>query len=149
MGRVFSTHWRDDECIQVSVGKPGNSRLLERPRRNWEDNIKMDLAEIGWGAVNYEYINLAQNMNHIEQAADVVTSLSLIRDLSGSNLGRDTIILTEVSHDFPQSTQENIATVSQIRPRPLPHELFPIQYALIILPLMLYSVRVIQVTTKK
>jgi hypothetical protein len=31
------------------VGKPEGRRPLERPRRRWEDNIKMDLQEVGWG----------------------------------------------------------------------------------------------------
>jgi hypothetical protein len=32
------------------VGKPEGRRPLERPRCRWEDNIKMDLREVGWGA---------------------------------------------------------------------------------------------------
>jgi hypothetical protein len=32
------------------VGKPEGRRPLERPRRRWEDNIKMDLRGVGWGA---------------------------------------------------------------------------------------------------
>jgi hypothetical protein len=32
---------------RVSVGKPGGKRPLGRPRRRWEDNIKMDLQEVG------------------------------------------------------------------------------------------------------
>jgi hypothetical protein len=31
------------------VGKPEGKRLLGRPRPRWEDGIKMDLREIGWG----------------------------------------------------------------------------------------------------
>jgi hypothetical protein len=31
-------------------GKPEGSRPLGRPRRRWEDNIKMDLREVGWTA---------------------------------------------------------------------------------------------------
>jgi hypothetical protein len=34
---------------RVLVGKPEGKRPLERPRRRWEDGIKMDLREIGWG----------------------------------------------------------------------------------------------------
>jgi hypothetical protein len=34
---------------RVSVGKPKGRRLLGRPRRRWEDEIKMDLKEVGWG----------------------------------------------------------------------------------------------------
>jgi hypothetical protein len=31
------------------VGKPEGRRPLGRPRRRWEDNIKIDLREVGWG----------------------------------------------------------------------------------------------------
>jgi hypothetical protein len=34
---------------RVLVVKPGGKRALERPRRRWEDNIKMDLQEVGCG----------------------------------------------------------------------------------------------------
>jgi hypothetical protein len=36
---------------RVLVGKPEGKRPLGRPRRRWEDGIKMDLKEIGWGGV--------------------------------------------------------------------------------------------------
>jgi hypothetical protein len=36
---------------RVLVGKPDGKRPLERPRRRWEDGIKMDLREIGPGGV--------------------------------------------------------------------------------------------------
>jgi hypothetical protein len=42
---------------KVLVGKPEGKRPLERPRHRWEDGIKMDLEEIGWGGV--EWIHLA------------------------------------------------------------------------------------------
>jgi hypothetical protein len=32
------------------VGRPEGRRALGRPRRRWEDNIKMDLQEVRWGA---------------------------------------------------------------------------------------------------
>jgi len=32
------------------VGKPEGNRPLGRPRNGWEDDIKMDLQEVGWGA---------------------------------------------------------------------------------------------------
>jgi hypothetical protein len=35
---------------KVLVGKPAGKRPLGSPRRRWEDNIKMDLMEVGWGA---------------------------------------------------------------------------------------------------
>jgi hypothetical protein len=34
---------------RVLVGKPEGKRPLRRPRRRWEDEIKMNLREIGWG----------------------------------------------------------------------------------------------------
>ena len=32
---------------RVLVGKPEGKRPLDRPRRTWEDNIKMDIQEVG------------------------------------------------------------------------------------------------------
>jgi hypothetical protein len=34
---------------KVLVGKPNRKKPLGRPRRRWEDGIRMDLGEIGWG----------------------------------------------------------------------------------------------------
>jgi hypothetical protein len=41
------------------VGKPEGRRPLGRPRRRWENNIKMDLREVGWEAI--DWTDLAQN----------------------------------------------------------------------------------------
>jgi hypothetical protein len=38
--------------------KPEGRRPLGRPRRRWEDNIKMDLREVGWGGM--DWISVAQ-----------------------------------------------------------------------------------------
>jgi hypothetical protein len=35
---------------RVLVGKPEAKIPLRRPRHRWEDNIKMDLQEVGWRA---------------------------------------------------------------------------------------------------
>jgi hypothetical protein len=37
-------------AYRALVGKPEGRRQLGKPRRRWEDNIKMDLREVGWGA---------------------------------------------------------------------------------------------------
>jgi hypothetical protein len=37
------------KVYKVLVGKPEGKRPLGRPRRRWEDGIKMDLREIGSG----------------------------------------------------------------------------------------------------
>jgi len=44
---------------KVLVGKPGGKRPLVRPRRRWENNIKMDLQEVGCGGM--DWIELAQD----------------------------------------------------------------------------------------
>jgi len=43
---------------RVLVGKPEGKRPLGRPRRRWEDNIKIDLQEVGCGGM--DWIGLAQ-----------------------------------------------------------------------------------------
>jgi hypothetical protein len=43
----------------ILVGKPEGKRPLRRPRRMWEDNIRMDLREIGCSGM--EWIDLAQD----------------------------------------------------------------------------------------
>ena len=37
-------------ALKVLVGKPEGERALVRLRHRWEDNIKMDLQEVGWEA---------------------------------------------------------------------------------------------------
>ena len=44
---------------RVLVGKPEGKRPLARPRRRWEDNIKMDLQEVGGG--HGDWVELAQD----------------------------------------------------------------------------------------
>jgi len=44
---------------RVLVGKPEGKRQLGRPRRRWEDNIKMDLQEVGVG--RGDWMELAQD----------------------------------------------------------------------------------------
>jgi hypothetical protein len=44
---------------RLLVGKPEGKRQLRRPRRRWEDNIKMDLQEVGGG--REDWMELAQD----------------------------------------------------------------------------------------
>jgi hypothetical protein len=41
---------------RVLVGKSEGKRPLGRPRRRWEDNIKMDLLEVGRGGMDWIYL---------------------------------------------------------------------------------------------
>jgi hypothetical protein len=50
MGGACSTHGGEERLYRVLVGKPEEKRPLGRPWHRWEDNIQMDLWEVGWGA---------------------------------------------------------------------------------------------------
>jgi hypothetical protein len=43
-------------AYMILVGNPEGKRPLGRPRRRWEDTIKMDLREIEWGGMNWIYL---------------------------------------------------------------------------------------------
>jgi hypothetical protein len=47
---------------RILMGKPEGKRQLARPRHRWEDNIKMDLGEVGWGGMHWT--DLAQDTGH-------------------------------------------------------------------------------------
>ena len=47
------------DVYRVLVGKPEGKRPLGRPTHRWEDNIKMDLQEVGCGGM--DWIELAQD----------------------------------------------------------------------------------------
>jgi len=58
---------------RVLVGKPEGKRPLERPRRRWEDNIKMDHHEVGCG--DTDWIELAQDRDRWWALVNVVMNL--------------------------------------------------------------------------
>ncbi|KAJ4436085.1 hypothetical protein ANN_18712 [Periplaneta americana] len=62
MGRACSTYGRIQKSYGMLVGRPEGKRPLGRPRRRWEDNIKMDLREVGYDG--RDWINLAQDRDH-------------------------------------------------------------------------------------
>ena len=55
---------------RVLVGKPEEKRPLGRPRRRWEDNIKMDLQEVGGG--RGDWMELAQDRDRWRALVDMV-----------------------------------------------------------------------------
>ena len=61
MGEAFSTHGERRGVYGILVQKPEGKRPLGKPRCRWEDNIKMDLQEVGWGSM--DWIELAQNID--------------------------------------------------------------------------------------
>jgi len=52
---------------RVLVGKPEGKRPLGRPRRRWEDNIKMDLQEVGRGVVGtgWSWLRIGTGGGHL------------------------------------------------------------------------------------
>ena len=59
MGHVACMGRGEVYTDRVLVGKPDGKRPLVRPRRRWEDNIKMDLQEVGCAGM--DWIKLAQD----------------------------------------------------------------------------------------
>jgi hypothetical protein len=59
MGGACGTYGEGRGVYRVLVRKPEGKRPLGRPRRRWEDNIRMDLQEVGWGCE--DWIGLAQD----------------------------------------------------------------------------------------
>jgi hypothetical protein len=59
--------------LEILVGKPEEKRPLGRPRPTWEDNIKMDLKEVGFGGVDYIY--LAQDRDQWRALVNTVMNL--------------------------------------------------------------------------
>jgi hypothetical protein len=60
-------------AYRALVGKPEGRRPLGRPRRRWEDNIKMDLREVAWGGM--DWINLGQDRDRWRALVNAVMNL--------------------------------------------------------------------------
>jgi hypothetical protein len=59
-------------AYRIFVRRPEGRRPLGRPRRRWEDNIKVDLQEVGWGM---DWIELAQDRDRWRALVNVVMNL--------------------------------------------------------------------------
>jgi hypothetical protein len=64
------------KVYKVLVGKPEGKRSLGRPRRRWEDGVRMDLEEIGLEGV--DWIRLAQNRDWWRAAVNAVMNLRVL-----------------------------------------------------------------------
>jgi hypothetical protein len=62
------------EWGRILVGKLEGKRPLERPRRRWEDNIKMDLTEIAW---DMDWIDLAQDRDKWKDLVNTVMNFQV------------------------------------------------------------------------
>ena len=62
-------------AYRILVGKPEERRPLERPKRRWEDNIKMDLTDVAWDGM--EWIDLAQDRESWRALVNEVVNLRI------------------------------------------------------------------------
>jgi hypothetical protein len=60
-------------AYKILVGKQEGKRPLGRPRRKWEDNIKMGLREIRWGGI--DWIDLAQDRDQWRALVNMIMNL--------------------------------------------------------------------------
>jgi hypothetical protein len=60
---------------RVLMGKPERKRPLGRPRRRWEDNIKMNLQEVGCGCM--DWIELAEDRDRWRVLVNAVMNLRI------------------------------------------------------------------------
>jgi len=66
----------------VLVGTPEGKRPLGRPRRRLEDNIKMNLQKVGWGAM--DWIDLAQDKDTRRAHVNAVMNLRVPQNAGNS-----------------------------------------------------------------
>jgi hypothetical protein len=52
MGWTRSTNGEQRNAYRILVGKPEGKRPLGKPTRRWEDTIKIDVGEMGWGGMD-------------------------------------------------------------------------------------------------
>jgi hypothetical protein len=73
VGGACGTHGRGDKVYKVLVGKPEGKRPLGRPRRRWEDGIRMDLREIG-----LDWIRLSHDRDRWRAVVSAVMNLRVL-----------------------------------------------------------------------
>ena len=73
MGGACSTYGERRGVYRILIGKHVGKRPLGRPRRRWEDNIKMDLQEVGCGVM--DWIELTQDRDRWRALVNAVMNL--------------------------------------------------------------------------
>jgi hypothetical protein len=64
--------WRGEVNTGVLVGKPEGRRPFGRYRHRQEDNIKVDIQEMGWGVGDMDWIYLVQYRDRWQAVVNVV-----------------------------------------------------------------------------
>jgi len=71
MGRACGTYRRGS--YGILVGKPDGKRVLGRPQHRLEDNIRMELQEVGWGGM--DWIGVAWDRDRWRALVNLVMNL--------------------------------------------------------------------------
>jgi hypothetical protein len=69
-------HAWERNVYKILMGQLEGKRPLRKPRRRWEDGIRMDLMEIGLGSV--DWIQLAQDRNRWRARINTVMNLRVL-----------------------------------------------------------------------
>jgi hypothetical protein len=124
MGGPCSTNGETNKAYRLLVGKPEGKWPLGRPRRRWEDNIRMYLGEMGWGDV--DWIGLAKDRNRWRALVNSVLNLrvpwnaeKLSSGLTSSGLSRSAqlhrvsklvrIMITEEAKQYLFNRVQNVS----------------------------------------
>ena len=75
IGATCSTYRGEERRIQGFGGGPEGERPLGRPRHRWEDNIKMDLQELGCGGM--DWIEVTQDRDRWRAVVNAVMNLQV------------------------------------------------------------------------
>jgi len=73
MGEACSTYGTRRGLYKVLVGKPEGKRPFGRPKRRWEDNIKIDIQKAGCGGM--EWVHLAGDRDRWRALVNAVMNL--------------------------------------------------------------------------
>jgi hypothetical protein len=98
-------------AYNILVGRPEGRRPQGRPRCRWEDNIKMDLREIGFG--NVDWIHLAQDRDRWWALVNTVMNSKFVGKLgrNGNNEGKKHLIFSNKMLILPTSRTEGCNTL--------------------------------------
>jgi len=65
MGGACGAYGEGRGVHRVLAGKPEGKRPMARPRRRWEDNIKLDLREVGGVETEWSWLRIGTDGGHL------------------------------------------------------------------------------------
>ena len=77
MGGASTAYGGEERRIQCLVGKPEGKKPPGRPRRRWEDNIKMDFQQVGCAGM--DWIELAQDRDRWRALVNAVMNFGFYK----------------------------------------------------------------------